>query len=217
MTLESVNVPEQFRQVFEGTEKVVREYFSTMKTDPTQGTITIGGDRYVLVRAESMSTLFLEQMMSMMGDEEAMRFLYRFAKVIGQSDAKAFHKKMDLHDPIEKLSAGPVHFSFSGWAYVDIHPDSSPTPDDNYFLKYDHPNTFEADSYIKRGIETDEHVCVFSAGYSAGWCSESFGINLDATEVMCRARGEEACRFIMAPTLKLKSHVKRYKDEFLID
>jgi len=213
MTLNYVKVPEQFAPLFEAAEKTVKEYFDVMECDPTRGTITIAGDRYVLVRAESMSLRFIEQMMTVMGEEQAMNFLYSFAKVIGQNDAKAFHKKMDLQDPIQKLSAGPVHFSFTGWALVDIFPESSPTPDENYYLIYDHPNTFEADSYIKLGVRSDMKVCVFSAGYSAGWCSESFGLNLDAKEILCRAHGDEACRFIMAPPLKLKTYVEEYKEK----
>ncbi len=213
MGLKYVKVPEQFAPVFESAETVVSEYFESMKKEPEQGTIEIAGDRYILVRAESMSLRFIEQMMTIMGEEQAMNFLYTFAKVIGQNDAKAFHKKMNLEDPIQKLSAGPVHFSFSGWALVDILPESSPSPDENYYLIYDHPNTFEADSYINLGIKLDTGVCVFSAGYSAGWCSESFGLTLDAKEVMCRTKGDEVCRFIMAPPMKLKNHVDKYLEK----
>ncbi len=213
MTLETAKVPEPFVPLFEQAEKVVRKYFESMEMDPTKGVINIAGDRYILMRGESVSTMFIDHMRTVMGEEQALNFLYGFAKVIGKSDAKAFHEKMDLKDPVHKLSAGPVHFSFSGWAFVDIHADSNPSPDENFFLKYDHPNTFEAVSYLKQGREIDHPVCVFSAGYSAGWCSESFGIELDAREVLCRAKGDDVCHFLMAPPLKMDQYVKEFGEQ----
>ena len=110
MTLETAKVPEPFVPLFEEAEKVVRKYFDSMEMDPTKGIIKIGGDRYSLMRGDSVSTMFVEHMMTLMGEEQAMNFLYGFAKFIGQSDAQACHEKMDLKDPVQKLSAGPVHF-----------------------------------------------------------------------------------------------------------
>ena len=46
---------------------------------------------------------------------------------------------------------------------------------------------------------TDAPVCVMNAGYSSGWCEASFGVPLVAVEILCRAKGDERCRFIMAP------------------
>ena len=31
-----------------------------------------------------------------------------------------------------------------------------------------------------------------NAGYSSGWCEESFGVTAVASEIMCRARGDDA-------------------------
>ena len=44
---------------------------------------------------------------------------------------------MKLKDPISKLSAGPIHFAYTGWAFVDILPESKASPDDNFYLKDD--------------------------------------------------------------------------------
>ena len=52
-----------------------------------------------------------------------------------------------------------------------------------------------------------------NAGYSSGWCEESFGVKLIAREILCRARGDEFCRFIMAPPHRLQGHVDRYVAE----
>ena len=47
---------------------------------------------------------------------------------------------------------------------------------------------------------------MFSAGYSAGWCSESFGLEVHAREITCVAAGGRECRFVMAPWEKLDDH-----------
>ncbi len=47
-----------------------------------------------------------------------------------------------------------------------------------------------------------------NAGYSSGWCSESFGIELNAREITCRAKGDKECLFVMAPIEKIEDIVK---------
>ncbi|MCB0401175.1 MAG: ATP-binding protein [Flavobacteriales bacterium] len=211
----TVSVPDQFQAVFEDAEKIVALYFEELKADPTQGTIEINDERYVLMRASSLSVDFLTKIQSLYadkGEEEAFvigrNFLFDIAHVIGLEDAKNFHQRMNVEDPIAKLSAGPIHFAYSGWAYVDILPESSPTPDTNFYLKYHHPYSFEADSWIKSGQQTDKTVCIMNAGYSSGWCEESFGIPLTAVEISCRARGDENCTFIMAHPDKINEYIK---------
>jgi two-component system, cell cycle sensor histidine kinase and response regulator CckA len=139
----------------------------------------------------------------------ANNLLFDIAHAIGKADARSFHAKMGVTDPIDKLSAGPIHFSFSGWAFVKILPESRPSPDANYFLIYDHPFSFEADAWLKRRRQIDFPVCIMSSGYSSGWCEESFGIPLVAVEVQCIAKGDPQCRFIMAPPSRIEEHLTR--------
>jgi PAS domain S-box-containing protein len=215
--LTAVKVPKQFEPIFLKAQEYVSKYFKEKLEEPSKGTIEIFGQRYIMIRAASMSVDFFETVKNLYkdkGDEEALNvarsLLFDIAHAIGKEDARNFHKKMKLKDPVEKLSAGPVHFSHSGWAFVDIFPESKPTPDQNYFLIYDHPFSFESDAWIKSGKKSDFPVCVMNAGYSSGWCEESFGITLVASEIMCRAKGDEACRFIMAPPSKIEEHIKEY-------
>ena len=159
----------------------------------------------------------IQHLYSDRGEKEALaigkNFLFDIAHVIGMNDAKNFHQKMNLVDPIAKLSAGPVHFAYSGWAYVDIKPESTPSPDDNFYLIYDHPFSFESDSWIRSGKKSDTPVCVMNSGYSSGWCEESFGIQLTAVEVTCKAKGDESCTFIMSPPHKIQEHVNRFTSD----
>ena len=213
----TVNVPEAIKPLFDEAQKIVGDYFRNLKMDPTHGTIEINDQRYVLVRASALSNDFLhtiQKLYSDRGEKEAFsigkNFLFDIAHVIGMNDAKNFHQKMNLVEPIEKLSAGPVHFAYSGWAFVDILPESNPSPDENYYLIYNHPFSFEADSWIRSGKKSETPVCVMNSGYSSGWCEESFGMPLTAVEVTCKAKGDEHCTFIMSPPHKIQEHINRF-------
>ncbi|MFH1784548.1 MAG: 4-vinyl reductase [bacterium] len=215
MELKSVKVPEPMVPLFEKAEEYVKGYFDTFTSNKTEGTITIGKERYILVRAKSLRLDFAKSFGEAMGLSDNMaeiaadNFLYIMAKSIGQADAKHFAKAQNVKDPIAKLAAGPISFNYSGWAFVDIFPESKPSADENYFLVYDHPYSFECESYIDvNGANSKKAVCVMNAGYSAGWCSESFGIDVDAREIMCQAKGDKACRFVMG----VKSKLDKYEE-----
>ncbi len=212
----TVKTPPQMKPIFDKAEEVVKDYFKDFRANPSLSKIEIHGQRYVLMRAESLATDFFENIIQLYGDrpkEEAIKvgrnLLFDLAHLIGMEDARNFHTKMKLKDPIAKMSAGPVHFAYTGWAFVDILPESKPSPDENFFLKYHHPFSFEADSWIKAKKKSDFAVCTMNAGYSSGWCEESFGIELTAVEISCCAKGDKNCTFIMAPPHKISEHLEK--------
>lgn len=216
---QTVIVPPQIEEIFLNLEKIVADHFENIQRDPMSGEITIEGERYILLRSGSMSYEFIEFIKERYADRperEAVsignNFLYDNAKVIGKKDALAFHKKLNLKSPVEKLSAGPVHFAFTGWANVEIFPESNPAADENYFLKFQHHNSFEAQSWIKAKKGSDIPVCTMNSGYSAGWCEESFGLPLTTVEISCEAKGDDACVFIMAPTDRINEYVEKEVD-----
>lgn len=219
MDIKSVKIPEQMKPYFEKAEKYVKNYFSNFSFNRENGSITIGDERYILVRAKSLRVNFAENLAEIMGLETenaeiaTNTFLYVLAKTIGREDAKYFINSQKVEDPIAKLAAGPVSFNYTGWAFVEISPKSKPSTDNNFFLTYDHPYSFEADAYISSQRHTHKNVCIMNAGYSAGWCSESFGLELDAREIMCRAKGDKACRFVMG----IKSRLDEYEKTILAD
>jgi signal transduction histidine kinase len=164
-----------------------------------------------------MSVEFFDLVMSLYKDKDpdearsvASNMLFDVAHAIGKADARSFHERMGVTAPIEKLSAGPIHFSFAGWAFVDISPESRPSPDENFFLIYDHPYAFESDTWLRRKRKSTFPVCIMNAGYSSGWCEESFGLPLVAVEIACLAAGGRQCRFIMAPPSRIEEHLARH-------
>jgi PAS domain S-box-containing protein len=211
---------EALRETFDRAQEHVRRYFSKFVADPATGRIEINDDRYVLVRASALSTDFFDTVTQHYDDRDpgeaaaiARSFLFDIAHTIGKNDARAFHAKVVIDDPIDRLCTGPVCFAYSGWALVDIG-DALPMPgDDDYLLTYDHPYSFEADSWLRKGRTSDTPVCVMNAGYSAGWSEESFGIALTAVEVKCRARGDDACTFVMAPPHRIHDHLRELYPE----
>ncbi len=215
--LDTVSVPEPFRPIFSRAQQYVEQYFSQRVEDPRHSSILISGERYILVRAASMSVEFFDLVTSLYqdkGPEEARKvasnLLFDVAHAIGKADARSFHEKMGVTHPIERLSVGPIHFSFCGWSFVEILPESHPSPDQDCFLIYDHPFSFESNAWRQHGRKVEQPVCVMSAGYSSGWCEESFGIRLVAVEVECQAMGDAHCRFVMAPPEKIEEHLERY-------
>jgi PAS domain S-box-containing protein len=214
----TVKVPAEFLPLFDAAERIVGEYFRRKREEPERGDIDIDGERYVLVRAPSLSVEFYEMMKALYGGREAesvsatKNLLFHLAHFIGRSDARAFHRKMNLKDPIERLSAGPVHFAHTGWAFVDILPESRAAADETFFLLYDHPYSFESDSWRKAGRVASHPVCFMNAGYSSGWCQESFGLPLVATEILCIAKGDPCCRFVMAHPARIEGVLRDYLD-----
>lgn len=211
-------MPEPFAPLFRRAQDYVERYFRSKSFRPEQGTISISGERYILLRAASMSVEFFDLVTSFYEDKGpdearsvASNLLFDIAHAIGKADARAFHRKMGVTDPIEKLSAGPVHFSYTGWAFVDISPESRTGPGGDYFLVYDHPYSFESDTWIRSQRRSAYPVCVMNAGYSSGWCAESFGVPLVAVEIECLASGGKRCRFVMAPPSRIEEHVARYR------
>ncbi len=216
---------------FEKAEALVSAYFAKRVDDPSQGTIEISGERYVLVRASALSVEFFSLVADLYGpgrEEEAELFarniLFDLAHALGRADAREFQRTTKIKEPLDCLSAGPIAFAHSGWAYVRIHPESNPSPDADFVLFYDHPYSFEAEAWLRsmgrgsrtrrakalRSAKKRQPVCIMNAGYSSGWCEESYSLSLVATEVLCRARGDEACRFIMAPPDRIEAHLDRF-------
>jgi len=208
------SVPPSFKKLFETADEFVSNYFKQKLENPQEGSIEIDSERYILIRASSMSVELFKTINRLYEEENqkesfnvVKNLLFDIAHAIGKSDAAFFHKKCDLKDPIAKLSAGPIHFAFTGWASVNILPESNATPDDSYCLIYEHPYSFESDSWIQSKMKCDSPVCIMNAGYSSGWCEQSFGIDLVASEITCRAAGDDKCSFIMAPPHRIQDRI----------
>lgn len=202
--LRSADVPEWMEESFKKAEKLVLDFFKEREEYPEKGSIEVGGTRFMMIQARALAVYVRKSLQDILGLEGTNRILYRLGKELGKADARTFHTKFGLEDPIDRLSVGPVYFAHSGWAFVHLLEPCNPTPDDDYLLYYNHPHSFEAVSVLDENIQVHGTVCFINAGYSAGWCQESFRIPLDARELTCIANGEEDCKFIMTVSSKLE-------------
>lgn len=200
-----VQVPAEIAPLFDHATSTMREVFRNVEIDPARALVAIDDERYILIRASAFSIDFLDTLVNLYadrGEREALAiargFLFDIAHTIGFHDARQMHEKLGAADAVAKLSGGPVHFAYTGWAQVAIDPRSKPVPGDDFLLLYEHPYSFEAASFVRAGRRSDGPVCIMNAGYSSGWCQASFGVELTALEVKCRARGDDGCFFVMA-------------------
>ncbi len=208
-----ITCPEPFEPLFAAAEDAMASFFTGLDRNPEKGEIRIGDERYLLMRSDSLAIELQEELRKTFGEAGARQIRYKLAKACGIRDAKMFHERLKIEDPAMKLALGPVHFAHVGWASVDIYPQSAPQPNENYFLVYNHPYSFEAASYIENEIKTTHPVCHMNAGYSCGWCEVSFGIELKAEEITCAARGDDKCVFVMAHPKNFNKLVAEYKAE----
>jgi len=199
-------VPQELEGTFAEASRRVTRFFADGDVSPAEARLRFGGERYVLVRASALSIDFLDTISQLYADRGpkaaaaiGRSFLFDVAHTIGRNDAKRFHELMNVTDPLDRLSDGPFHFAYTGWGVVRLDPRSHPVPTDDFCLVYDHTSSFESASHLEAGRLSDGPVCILGAAYSSGWCEQSFGLDLTAVEVECRAKGDPTCRFVMAP------------------
>lgn len=205
----------ELNDLFSKMQKQVQEYFRELVCEPSKASIKVGEERYLLLRASAISFEFFDKIRSFYADQGAeqaddiaYQTLFDLGHLIGLEDATVMHSRLNLKTPLEKLSAGPIHFAMTGWAFVEIGAGSHPVAGKDFVLKYKHPYSFEADSWIKANKKATNPVCIMSAGYSSGWCEASFGIPLTSVEISCRAKGDEECTFIMAPPDQIQRYLR---------
>lgn len=204
--LKSVRVPPAFEPPFARAEQFVERLFADFSHRPEQGTLHVSGDRYILMRAESLYMAWFDALAETFGEEVARGFIYNSAREIGRADSRTFSQRLGLTDGVDRLASGPVHFAHAGWATVNILADSRPAMDDTYFLHYYHPNTFESEVLRAKELTLTSCGCLFSAGYSAGWCSDAFQVEVHGRELRCLSRGDDVCEFIMATGDRLDAY-----------
>ena len=209
-----VKCPEPFEPLFVQAEENMAQFFTGLDRAPEKGEINISGERYVLARAETFSVQFKQILEQEYGRLAAEKIAYNLGRAAGTKDAEFFMKRLKLERGPAALSAGPIHFAYVGWAYVDIFPESAPTTDENYFLIYDHPYSFEAASFMKESLKVERPVCHMNAGYSSGWCQVAFGVDLVAKEISCRAKGDDKCIFVMAHPSKINERVVEMREQY---
>lgn len=215
-----VKAPPHIQPYFDKILPIFKKYFKEIDLNPEEGSIHVNGERYILMRSDVISYQVFQSFLRLYKEKtktEAFNLtsdlLFDFSHIMGCEDAKRFHEKTKVTDPLDKLSSGPIHFAFTGWANVEILEGSNPVANNDFLLKYRHRENFEAEAWIKNNGGNDQNVCIMNAGYSSGWCTAAFGIDLTAVEVSCTATGDTYCEFIMAPPDRIQSYIDDFISE----
>jgi len=210
--LKAVGVPPDLVPVFQAAEERIKGFFNTIVPFPEKGRIEIGGTRFMWAQARGMALAFRDTIAEIYGEKGAEQILYKFGHSLGAQEARAFIERFTLKDPVEKVAAGPVYFAYTGWAFVEFLPSSSPAPNEDCILTYNHPGSFEAEFFVSEKKRTDHPVCFINAGYSSGWAAESFGLPLEAREVTCQAEGDEYCTFVLTHRNKMLDRLEKFRE-----
>src|SRR6476661_632870 len=64
----TVKVPKNMEPLFDKASEVVKKYFQTFTADPSLSKIEVNGQRYVLMRAESLANDFLNNIIKLYSD-----------------------------------------------------------------------------------------------------------------------------------------------------
>ncbi|MBD3400815.1 MAG: hypothetical protein GF399_10880 [Candidatus Coatesbacteria bacterium] len=205
--LKCVKVPAKFAGPFQRAEELMKDYFSSLAQKPAEGHLVAGKqDRYILCFSANIGYELQREYRERFG--RAARFLiYRFGYTLGSRDCHRFMETNGVDDAMMRLALGPVYFAYCGMANVEILEASHPSADDDFLLVYKHHNSFESHAFVENGELAEEPVCLINAGYSAGWCSVAFGIEVTAEELTCEAAGDESCLFVMAPSRLLVERI----------
>ncbi len=112
----SARVPDVLAEPFARAEEVVAEYFRARRDDPAHGTIEVLGQRYVILRAASLSVEFFRLVRDLYSPEReaeadlfSRNLLYDLAHAIGKSDARDLQAQMHLDDPMLGLENQLCH------------------------------------------------------------------------------------------------------------
>jgi len=208
-----VDSTDELAPLFSRAEDIITPLFWDVKRQPEKGTIHVSGERYALLRIHSLAVALHEQLTAVLGPGADV-VIYQTGKAIGSSDAQYYLERTKSEECAIRFAAGPVISAYQGFAKISILEDSSITADEDFLLVFDHQGAFEAEALLEKGMKADGPVDFFSAGYSAGWCSEACGLKLDVKEVSCLATGHEQCRFVMAPVKRLRERVKQIRDRY---
>lgn len=217
MTNRAAHVPPHLDSLLSKAESFVGNLFSMLRRSPSEGSIHVEDERYILIRAASFSVEFFRMIRTLYGDQKqreadlfSASLLYETAHTFGLTDAQRFREKSGEDTLLQNLATGPVHFAHAGWAKVSFLEGSRPDGDQGFRLFYQHLHNFEADSWLNSDCKAEFPVCVMNAGYSAGWCQAVAGTPLEAREVLCRTQGDHQCTFVMAPPHRLDSEIAAF-------
>ncbi len=209
----TVEAPPEMHALMEMIEAKYDELFKTkLVFKPEESRIRLVGDEVMFIGLRAIGMDLKDELDSVLGEQGRNLLIYRLGQSFGWSEAEKLLPMLGFEELPARIAAGPIWAAYSGVVRVRLLPGCVLSLDDNYFLIYEHPNNFEAVLWKRDGRTSSDPICFFNAGYSSGWCSVASGVELDVEEILCEARGDPACRFVMFPSSRRMEYMERIEE-----
>ena len=169
-----------------------------LRFSTTDGRITLGGQRVLLMHAQAFGSLRRE-MIDTFGSEVARGFLTRMGYQAGVQDARLARKIRSQATLQDMFVVGPQLHCLEGIglsAPVQLDFDIEKGTHHGEFI-WTHP--IEDEEHLKYFPIGDEPTCWMQIGYASGFSTEFMGKPILYREVECQAMGQPMCRIVGKP------------------
>jgi two-component system, NtrC family, response regulator HydG len=153
----------------------------------------------------------------MVGLQQARQILTRFGHYWGQADASAMKRIFQWDNPIEWLKAGPRMQTLQGLAKTTFKSLSFDPQSERFYMEITWHNSTEAEEHLGELGLTDHAVCWVLSGYASGYASFCTGMDIYFIEQKCIAKGDRLCFAIGKDKASWGKELKSYLGYFQID
>ncbi|UVC09414.1 XylR N-terminal domain-containing protein [Rhizobium sp. TH2] len=178
-----------------GGSPTVRELLSSIVFNPSNGMISLNGDRIVMQRT-AVSSLLRRELTRMLGTHETRIFLMRLGFLSGQSDARFVRASWPNLDARDAFTAGTRLHTFSGVVRVETVFNTYDFRKQKLTAEFLWHDSAEAAEFRSSNRPSPDPVCWTQLGYASGYASEFFDTLIVYKEVECAGQGHSNCRVL---------------------
>lgn len=178
-----------------GGSPTVRELLSSIVFNPSNGMISLNGDRIVMQRT-AVSSVLRRELTRLIGTHETRVFLMRLGFLSGQSDARFVRASWPNLDSRDAFTAGTRLHTFSGVVRVETVFNTYDFRKQKLTAEFLWHDSAEAAEFCSSNRPSADPVCWTQLGYASGYASEFFDTLIVYKEVECAGQGHSHCRVI---------------------
>jgi len=178
-----------------GGSPTVRELLSSIIFNPSNGMISLNGDRIVMQRT-AVSSVLRRELTRMIGTHETRVFLMRLGFLSGQSDARFVRASWPNLNARDAFTAGTRLHTFSGVVRVETVFNTYDFRKQKLTAEFLWHDSAEAAEFRSGNRPSPDPVCWTQLGYASGYASEFFDTLIVYKEVECAGQGHSHCRVV---------------------
>ena len=169
-----------------------------LKFDFEQGITSFRDSRLVLLDADALG-LLRQNLIEVLGIEQARHFFLRFGYQHGFSDFMQCQLSYEFENDTELFAAGPVLHTWEGLVKASLIEINFDRTKGSAYLKGLWKNSYEAEQHLSYNTPWIDPVCWSLMGYASGWSTGFFGVPMLAIEEECIGRGDKQCCVVIQP------------------